>query len=137
MRRTVYEVNYEKLLPLIKGMDFEDNCHKRLKSSGFMDLVVERLGTRDINKKEAEIYSLSHYYEQNGDLMVDPDMEIAVYHDIKMAEALTYQQDNLGIYQVVYPESGKFISKYKTELNRFLGQWLTNIKNQRYVESEE
>lgn len=47
-----------------------------------------------------------------------------------MAEALTYQQDSLGVFQEVYPEPGKVDVKLKKQLNQFLNQWLTNLINQ-------
>lgn len=36
----------------------------------------------------------------------------------------------LGIYQVVYPEPGKVSPKLKTDLNKFLNQWLSNLIEQ-------
>jgi hypothetical protein len=40
---------------------------------------------------------------------------------------LTFQNDYLGIYQVVYPEPGKYYPKLKKDLNEFLIDWLQNI----------
>lgn len=62
--------------------------------------------------------------------MADPDMEIRIYPDLKAVEALTYQQDGLGIYQVVFPEPGKVYPKVKKELNIFLNRWLSNLIDQ-------
>ncbi len=72
--------------------------------------------------------ALAHYYEQNGDLVPDPDMEIAIYPKMQMAEALSYQ-DTYG-YRQVYPEPGKVNLKAKRDLNSFLNTWLSNIKAQ-------
>lgn len=99
--------------------------HARLKSSGFMDLVIERLGDSR--------YSLSHYYEQNGDLVPDPDMEIRVFPDMRMAEALTYQ-DSFG-FRCVH-DDGKIDAAAKKELNAFLEQWLTNLIEQGFRAGE-
>ncbi len=114
---TIYNRIYSKLEAL--GI-FEVKGSIHLKSSGFMDLVIEKLGDKH--------YSLTHYYEQNGDLCPDPDMEVKVYPDTKMAEALSYQ-DSFG-YRCVYPELGKVDIKAKKELNIFLDKWLSNIINQ-------
>jgi len=52
---------------------------------------------------------------------------------MKMAEALTFRNDYLGIYQEVYPEPGKYYPKLKKELNAFLNDWLRNmIEVQKY-----
>jgi hypothetical protein len=71
--------------------------------------------------------------------MADPDMEIRIYPYAGFVEALTYQLDSLGIYQVVYPEPGKVYPKRKKELNKFLNQWLKNLIDQgfKYVPKPE
>jgi hypothetical protein len=65
------------------------------------------------------ICAMAHCFEQNGDLVPDPDMEIRVVPSIQMIEALTYQ-DQFG-FRVVYPEPGKVNLSAKGELNQFLG----------------
>ena len=45
------------------------------------------------------MWSLAHYYKQGGDLIPDPDMEIKVFPEFEMAEALTYQ-DSFGYRKV-------------------------------------
>lgn len=91
-----------------------------LKSSGFMDLIIERLGENH--------YSLTHYFESNGDLCPDPDMEIRVFLKEKLAEALSYQDS--FCYRKVYPDLIHVNIKAKKELNQFLDQWLSNLKEQ-------
>jgi uncharacterized protein YqiB (DUF1249 family) len=94
-------------------------------SPGLMDLNVDRLTNKTI--------ALAHNGKQNGDVMADPDMEILIYPKTKMAEALTFRNDYLGIYQEVYPEPGKYYPKLKKELNAFLSDWLKNmIEIQKY-----
>lgn len=114
----VHERIYQKLerLGVLKVKELA-----RLKSSSFMDLVIERLGDSR--------YSLSHYCEQNGDLVPDPDMEIRVFPDMRMAEALTYQ-DGFGFRRVY--EDGKIDAAAKKELNAFLERWLSNLIDQSF-----
>ena len=78
-----------------------------------------------------------HYYKHHsGDMIADPDMEIMLYPDKKMAEALTYQDAYL--YQEVYPEEGKVNLRLKKDLNSFLNTWLNNIKWQGHqIEGQE
>lgn len=116
----VYERIYEKLGKL-GVLDVRD--HKVLKSGGFMDLHIERLGKYH--------YSLTHYFEQNGDLVPDPDMEVRTYPETRMAEALSYQ-DQFG-YRVVYPEEGKVNVAAKRDLNEFLDFWLSNLIRQGFA----
>jgi len=140
MQKMIYEKIYEKLDKLIPlgSKDFkEGEGFVKLKSEGFMDLNVDFLhyehpGGNAGTKEDCFIISMAHNYTQNGDVMADPDMEIAIFPKRKMAEALTYQQDGLGIFQRVYPEPGKVSLKLKKQLNIFLNQWLNNLKKQRF-----
>ncbi len=126
--KTPYEQIYEKIYKLIPKLDImEAGEAVKLKSEGFMDLNVDKLYHDDT--KNVTIIALSHYYKHpSGDMIADPDMEIKIHHNSKMAEALTYQ-DSFG-YSQVYPKEGFVNPKAKTELNQFLNTWLNNLKAQ-------
>ncbi|MCK9592902.1 MAG: DUF1249 domain-containing protein [Methanoregula sp.] len=101
--------------------------HAKIVHKPYMDLSIDRLSS----EHEGTIrISIAHNFIQNGDVMADPDMEIRIYPELKAVEALTYQLDSLGIFQCVYPEPSRVYPKRKTELNRFLNQWLTNLIDQ-------
>ena len=128
MNKTIYERIYIKLNQII---DFDKLFRKKYlkyRSAGLMDLNIDFLRCED---NDVYIISMAHNFKQNGDLMCDPDMEIKIFIRSKMAEALTFQQDNFGIYQKVY-DDGKVNLTLKKDLNRFLDKWLTNIRSQRY-----
>lgn len=121
----IYETIYNKLYKLVPDLDErEEGTAVHLKSGAFMDLTVEILW----REPGFTHLSMTHYYEQNGDLVPDPDMEIKIHHDMNMAEAMTFQ--DYRSYQQVYPEPGKVYPKLKRQLNAFLNQWLTNLKHQ-------
>ena len=102
----------------------------KFKSPGLMDLNVDKLTSDTI--------ALAHNGIQNGDVMADPDVEVRINRPGKMAEALTFQNDYLGIFQQVYPEPGKYSPNLKKELNAFLSDWLrTMIEVQKYESVEE
>lgn len=118
--------NIDKLIPGgVKEFSSKPGNHVKLQASGFMDLSIDCIGEGRI--------SMAHNYIQNGDLMADPDMEIQI-HPTGVAEALTFQQDSLGLYQEVYtegPHGEKMVyPQLKKDLNRFLEQWLKNLKMQ-------
>jgi uncharacterized protein YqiB (DUF1249 family) len=124
-----YEQNY-KILEEILGDLTKLPEYLKLKSSGFMDLNMDNLGNNRI--------ALSHNYEQNGDLIPDPDMEIRILPELKAIEALSYQ-DTYG-YQTVYPEPGKINIGAKQKLNVFLSHWLKNLRDQgfkRQIDTEK
>lgn len=133
MGRKIYKQTFSRLqtLGIIDETGVMKASYMRFQSPGLMDLNVDRLTENTI--------AIAHNGIQNGDVMADPDMQIWLHPDHKEAEAMTFQNDYLGIYQEVYPEPGKFNSKLKKELNIFLHDWLTNIINAKYklVETEE
>lgn len=118
----VYQQIYRKLEKIF-GKDWYNLSHVILQNQPYMKLYFEKL---DHNR-----FALAHYFEQNGDLVADPDMEFKVYPDKKMVEALSYQ-DSLG-YRRVYPYPGdfsRFNIREKNQLNRFLSFWLGNLITQ-------
>lgn len=121
MDRKVYKEIFSKLqvLGILDETGVMKASYMRFQSPGLMDLHVDRLTGNTI--------SLAHNGLQNGDVMADPDMQVWIHPDHREAEALTFQNDYLGIYQEVYPEPGKFNPKLKKDLNEFLADWLKNI----------
>ncbi|MCG7847639.1 MAG: DUF1249 domain-containing protein [ANME-2 cluster archaeon] len=131
MKKIINETMYDKLVKL--GIINQDGSLKfdeylKLKSGSFMDLNIDHLSHKDDDR--SIVISLAHNYNQNGDVMADPDMEIRIIPSMKMVEALTFQQDNMGIYQQVYLEDGRFYPSLKIELNKFLNSWLKNLIEQ-------
>jgi uncharacterized protein YqiB (DUF1249 family) len=131
MSKTIYESIYSKLQQI--GILDENGIMKaeyyKFKCDGLMDLNVDNLLQNRI--------ALAHNGIQNGDVMSDPDVEVMIYPEKREAEALTFQNDYVGIYQVVYPEPGKYYPKLKRELNDFLNDWLQNIIDAKYQLSEK
>ena len=117
--------NYQKLKTIAEEI-LEERCtYMKLRSAGFMDLVIERLDESRI--------SLSHYYVQNGDLMADPDMELIIDKEKEAVYAATFQQDNLGIYHIAYNEGEVIDEDMAEELNEFLDEWLSNLLVKEYA----
>jgi hypothetical protein len=122
----IYQSNFNKMEKL--GF-FEVGRYKKIKSQGFMDFVLEVI---DRGEKYID-YSLAHYFEMNGDLMVDPEMVVRVFPSVEMVDVLSYRQDSLGLNQEVYIErDGKRLVnlRLKRQLNSFLGFWLRNLISQ-------
>jgi len=130
MKKDIYEINFERLKKLGIIHDGKSAENQRLSSGGFMDIVVEKTYEDLPNNSEGYVLSLAHYYEQNGDLCSDPEMTIAIYPELKRVEALSFQQAMPPVYQVVYPEPGKFAPRLKRDLNNFLKTWLNNLIKQ-------
>ncbi|MDV6341117.1 DUF1249 domain-containing protein [Nitrosomonas sp. Is24] len=115
---------YRKLLKVIPDLHTIEEYGKSV-VPGFMDLNLDVLQYTP----EKIIIALSHYYKHpSGDMIADPDMEIAIYPDREYAEALTYQDS--FTYQSVMLDSGGINAKLQRELNIFLSQWLANLVEQ-------
>ena len=63
-------------------------------SESIMAIHVEMISTNS----QGPVYSIAHYYEQEGDLMRDPDMTFLKGADGEYYP-LTFRQDSLGIDQ--------------------------------------
>ena len=85
-----------------------------------------------IEKLKENRIVLAHYFEMNGDLIPDPDMEIEVDEINRKARALSFQ--NQFIYQSVEKNPNPNL---QNSLNLFLSEWLENIKNQGYKIKKE
>jgi hypothetical protein len=122
----------------------QDKQHLKIVNEPFMPLTIERIG--EAYGGEAKLYSLCHYYEQNGDLMQDPEMcfivadnrekETVMWDQVRITPYL-YQQANLGIYQAsIIFENNELATIYhdlQAEHTQFANQWLTNIEQQGFL----
>jgi len=116
---------YYKLLKLAPELHLIRE-HAVSKAAGFMDLNLDILERTDGYLRIA----LSHYWRHpSGDLIADPDMEVAVLLKNKVAEALTYQ--DAFTYEVAYPRDGELPDLgVHTRLNVFLEYWLGALAEQ-------
>ena len=112
----------------------QGGAHFRAEASGFMDLVVETIGTG--------LVSVAHYYEQNGDLCQDPEVCFLVGCDGRW---YPYEWTTPGVmlggrvfggwqnYGDVDGAAGEFKTvqrKGQRDLATFANQWADNIKAQ-------
>lgn len=124
-----YSSIYKKLQTIIPNLEEhigqgKESGRSQLHSPGMMDLHFDYLRT---DEQGRHIIALGHYFKQNGDSVPDPDMEIRIMPEMKMAEAMTFQDQR--IYQQVYQYEGdkELVNTHlKKDMNYFLNQWLTN-----------
>lgn len=120
---SIERMNYEALENIASPILGDDVYYMKYKAAHAMDFNVEKIGDNRI--------AMSHYYELNGDLMADPDVEIFVDKENKLLIPQTYQMDSLGIYQTKdsNPQLG-------TDLNVYLNTWIDAIKCNYYKVNE-
>jgi len=133
-RRDRYSLNYKRLMKIAPNLEERllngEEVYGKSKVPGLMDLILEWNWT-----EEEGVYhiALTHYYNQNGDLVPDPDMRVLVKVEEQMVEALSFQ-DTYGyqeVYQDIYKRNMVNLPLRK-ELNKFLERWLLNLINQHH-----
>ena len=93
-----------------------------------MPLSVEKIGT--------DTYSFAHYYEQNGDLVADPEM---VFKKIEgYWFPISFAMPGMGIYReaIIFNEAEKITAFRPNELAdaiSFTKIWLRNIFQQQKI----
>lgn len=121
--RDIHSRIFHKLLSIVPDLMTIVESGKSI-VPGYMDFNLDILH----RTPEQIIIALSHYYKHpSGDMIADPDMEVAVYPSREHAEALTYQ--DAYSYQSVLG-GGEVDARLQRDLNVFLSQWLTNLIEQ-------
>lgn len=117
------EANYARLMQLLPHMREEGTKRRVALSQG------ERLlGVMALEVTEACPYTTTLQVRQENSLpwLPAPRMEVRVYHDARMAEVVGAENARRfrGIYQ--YPNADMHQPDEKTQLNVFLGEWLSH-----------
>jgi hypothetical protein len=116
---------------LLTGISDWDPAKKIDNTPGFMPLHIERIGY-DLAGHGAVYYSMAHYGEQNGDLMRDPDVILAITHD--GIYPMSYRNDYAGFLgEYIEVENGRLNcvdEKMQSDLCGFVETWLDNIQEQ-------
>lgn len=110
---------YSKFVKLFPDF-LTDYKYLKLESDlGFMTLSLDKIGSNSV--------AMAHYYEQNGDLMVDPEIVFDIDSKNKTLTAMSYQQDGMSIYKTYEPDSDE-----QDNCNSFVDTWFNNISTQAY-----
>lgn len=119
-----------KIIEAHGGMDWlMAGNYIRLENPPFMRLVIEYIG---LGPKGHPAISVAHYFEQNGDLMCDPEMVFQVTE--KGWEPVSFQQDSLGVYKEAI--SDEFVrTRLVEELASFASMWDRNIEAQGFLDA--
>jgi uncharacterized protein YqiB (DUF1249 family) len=116
----IYHSIYEKLERI--GV-FEVRQYAIIERPPYTALCIDRL--------EDSVYALSQNPVIDGVVVAEPDVEIRIFHEKKIAEPLCLQ-DHTGR-RVVYPETGKVDLVAKHDLAKFLDRWLSDLISQGFI----
>ena len=126
---------YKRLLPFIDAANATPDRYFRFTSAGYEPLVIENLEETFIGYP---VFSITHYYDMNGDAMRDPDMRIFVDRVHGHIIPMYFRQDNApftpyGVYeQEVFADERamRYRPKVASDLDSFLNLWSKNILDQ-------
>lgn len=119
---------YDKLLRVAPDLK-QIQQHSMSMVAGLMDLHLDVVECKCNYMRIA----LSHYWKHpSGDMIADPDMEVGVYWDSELAEALIYQ--DAFLYEVAYQQEDE-VPDLETHawINKFLEHWLDHLAEHGYV----
>lgn len=120
-------IDIDALFEMVKK---EGYCYAKIENDPYMDFHLDTV----VQQKENElIIAIAHRGVQNGDSMADPEMEILIKRgEYPTVEALTFCNNYIGAYRSVYAnhERTRYYPEEQTGQNRFLRQWLLNLRNQ-------
>ena len=123
---TLFQTTIEHLLKshnLLESFQTQETFHVRFDKPGYQRLVIERHG---------DMISVAHYFEQNGDLVADPDVEL--HYPSWVPTAIT--QAFFGYRQKFIERDGKAYvdTRFHKQVSEFLTLWARNIKAQGWAE---
>lgn len=117
----------------------------RLTADGFLPLVLEQIGDVSTPYGQGKLYSLAHYYQEQGDPMRDPEMVFIVVdnrqepadYDLIGIFPQLFRQDNIGAYEESVCLEDDRVTTFKPVWQRdqaaFASQWLKNIQQQEFL----
>jgi len=112
--------------------------HRKINNADgiFMPVTAEWIGKCD----SGTLFSIAHYYEQNGDMMRDPEMIFLKGHDGKYYPTYFRQDTMWGIpveQESIVIHEGKPLVAYprmQEDHVSFANVWMRNIKEQQKLE---
>lgn len=114
------------------GLNLEaESAHLRLELSSYMPLVIEKIGRY--------LVSVAHYYEQNYDLIADPDVVFFTGYGDWVPIEITHPPP-FGYHRYAkLSDEGDAIThwneKGQTGLAAFAGVWARNLEQQGWLEA--
>ncbi len=110
---------------LIEGLSKVGDSRQIDNSVSFMSLHVEVIGLHG----RWPIFSLAHYYEQQGDLVCDPDVTFLVADQV---HPLTFEQGGVVRQVAVQFKDGAIHlnERLQSQITDFCNAWLRNVAEQ-------
>ena len=121
------EANYARLMQLLPAMREGPQAHQPARRVA-LSVGEHPLGVLALDVLETCPYTstLSVRQEHSLPWLPVPQMEVRVYHDARMAEVIGAQSARRFYGRYPYPNAAMHQPDEKTQLNLFLGEWLSH-----------
>lgn len=126
--RSVTQAARKTLKCLVDGLN-ELGASKKIDNShgAYMAVCVERVE----ETQHGPIFSVAHYFEQNGDLVPDPDVTLLragdrEFYPLSYQDGRTYRR---GV-EINADGAVRVDREQQSDLAQFVGGWMKNIKQQ-------
>jgi hypothetical protein len=124
----------QRIFDVLRGLAGDNGSMKVDYNSTFMAVHLSVKDT--VTEGYGSTITVAHYFNQNGDLMRDPEMEFIVTQTGKVYPSF-FRQDPFFVQEaVVIDEDGSLSVDIKTqrEITSFANQWIRNINEQQGLE---
>lgn len=129
---SMYESNYLRLLNLIPELERIDGCY-RSRVAGECDLHLEILQ----RERYTLTMSMTYYFSNETEIVVDPDMLVRVYFDGQLAEAMSLGKDHRQVqFRRLFRAHGNELGRRWTR-NLILNKWLEYLLDQGHLILEQ
>ena len=135
--------NLKKIIAELGGLAELRKDYAKIMNEGWMPLTLEVIGTADLPGIEPwPLLAVSHTYEQEGDLMRDPEVIFMVRPaadgSVDTLTPMSYRQDGLGICRECYWKDGEKTmvnAREAADLKSFCRDWDKNLGAQGFVKA--
>ncbi|MCH7981240.1 MAG: DUF1249 domain-containing protein [Proteobacteria bacterium] len=129
---SMYESNYLRLLNLIPELERIDGCY-RSRVAGECDLHLEILQ----RERYTLTMSMTYYFNNETEIVADPDMLVRVYFDGQLAEAMSLGKDHRHVqFRRLFRAHGNELGRRWTR-NLILNKWLEYLLDQGHLILEQ
>jgi hypothetical protein len=125
----------EEIVQITGGWDRLRSHPLKIEVEGFLPLCIEVIGR---GPHGGLLLSIMHVYEQHGDLMRDPDIEVEIMPGTDDWLPCSYRQDGLGLFREAISTEGSVVRinhSLVADIKRFLKVWDRNLSEQGFVEA--
>lgn len=121
--QTACEANYARLMRLLPNMRSERQARRVALSQG-----ENLIGVLSLEVLESCPYTTTLLARQEHSLpwLPVPQLEVRVYHDARMAEVICAENTRRLHSRYPYPNAAMHQPDEKSQLNLFLGEWLSH-----------